>query len=640
MRALCIIAVLACALSCAFAGMLAPGVGLRGSYYAKADMTGPKIVRYAGPIDLHWKDEVGPVADLKPGAFSVQWSGYLLPKFAESYTFTVKTTGGVRLFVNNNRVIDDWSATQAPRRATPVDLSADKLVPIMLQVTQPAGAGSIQLQWSSHSLPVELIPTARLYPPVFAPSQFIYCENPNPQSSALYMTDLTDTPQKITVDGSYKPVFSTDGKKVLFDTIKNLSYPASGICRLDLNTHKMIRLTRAEGEKYDPAYSADGRTIAFVTQIDTSYEIWTMRADGGGRARVLADEHENRHPILNADGSVLIYQSKRDGVWNIYSVHVDGTNEKQLTALGGSEPACNRRGDKIAFISSRSGRPQLYTMGIDGSNQAVVCATPGAVSQPFYIASRDYLAFLATTTTGKTDLYIVDPDDNTSWQVTAHGKIASAAFAYRQELPMADCAFWFTAQEASTLSIDANNRVSTWDDCFQSGLSAVQPNTDRRPIVIKNAINGLSALRFDGIDDFLDTTTPCKVAEMYAVFKVPTDVFNGFKNLLGNKPGYNRLWFLENGNTCFHTNPYPLAVWKNGVNIPDQPYNIAPLNQWMVLACDAANADDNRIYQICAAEDSYFSEFDVAEIICYRSPLSPEDRTAVMNLLKNKYGIQ
>ncbi len=626
-----------------FAGMLASGTGLRGTYYSKADMSGTSFVKYDSAVNLSWKEDAGPISDLKPGIFSVQWRGYIMPQFSESYSFTVKTSGGVRLFINNKRVIDDWGAKQAPERTGTIDLKADRLVQIILQVTHPVGAGNIQLQWSSASLPIENIPTTRMYPPVFAPSQFVYCDRADFRTSSLYVTDFYDTPKKMTVDGSYKPVFSPDGKKVLFNTIKNLSYSTPGIYRISLNTQEQIRLTRAEGEKYDPSFSADGRTIAFVTQIGTNYEIWTMRQDGGNRVKLVADTYENRHPVLNTDGSLLVYQSKRDGVWNIYSLTIaeDGNTEKQLTTLEGTEPAINRRGDKISFISSRSGKPQLYTMNADGSNQTLIFTSTGTISQPFYTPNRDYIAYLEKNAADKTDLYIIAPEDKVPCQITNNGQIVSAAIAFNQQLPVMDgLSLWFNAQEVSTLNVDANNRVSTWDDCYRSGMSAVQTNPDRQPILVNNVINGLSALRFDGIDDYMDTIAQCKVVEMYAVFKYPKDVFNGFKNLLANKPGYNRLWFLESGQTFFHSNPFPLAVWRNGTQITDEPYNIAPLNEWMVLTCDAANPDDNRIYQIAAAEDNYFSEFDIAEIVCYSSALSPTDRTAVINLLKTKYGIQ
>lgn len=641
MRMIALVVLLGCAVSVFSAGMLAPGSGLRGTFYAKPDLSGAQVVRYDA-VNVSWKEDAGPVADFKPGAFSVQWHGYLLPHYSETYTFTVNTAGGVRLFIRNKRVIDDGGAKQHPRTSIPIDLVADKLVPIILRVTQPAGAGTIQLQWSSPSQPVGTVPITRLYPSLFAPVQCIYTEKAPLRASMLALTNLTDTPKVITVNGCYKPVLNSDGNKVVFNTVENLAFGAPGIFALDLTTPQQpLRLTRAERgtDKYDPAYSADDRTLVFINQTGTAYEIWTMRANGGNRVKRIADAYENRHPLLTPDGKALIYQSKRDGVWNLFRVNIDGTDEQQLTTKGGTEPAINRRGDKIAFISTRDGRPQLYLMGLDGSNQTLLCQTSGEVSQPFFTPNRDNLAFLEKDAAENTDLYLVDLDDKVPCRVTAHGKIAGASLAYSQELPADDCAFWFSAQDASTLYLDAENRVSTWENCFRTNISAVQPNADRQPIYITNAINGLAALRFDGRDDFMETTIQSTVGEMYAVFRFRADFARGYKALLGNKPGYGNLWFLENNSTCFHHNPYPTAVWKNGTNIPEPPYDLAPLNEWMILTCCPANANQSRIYQISASDDNYFSEFDVAEMIGYRTPLPPDVRTAVITALKKKYGI-
>lgn len=640
MRFIFIVVILFAALATSLAGMLAPGVGLRGAYFEKVDLSGAMAIRYDAAINLQWNADAAPLAEMKPAAFSVQWRGYILPQFSESYSFSVSTAGGVRLFVNNKRVIDDWGATEAPRVSTPIMLTANQLVPVMLAVTHAAGAGEVKMQWSSQSLPKEIIPAARLYPPLFAPAQLVYCEQIEARKSALFITDIFDTPKKLTVDGSFKPVFSPDGYKLLFSTIKNTTYADTSIYSFELQARKLQRLSRLEGEKYDPSFSVDGYSIAFVNQINNLYEIWSMRSDGVGRVKIVADAFENRHPIIGADGSLVYYQSKRDGQWNIYSVKYDGTGEKQLTTLGGSEPTMSRRGDKIVFVSSRTGLAQLYSMDIDGENQLLLCSTPGEVSQPCYIANGNAITFLQKNVKNKTDLFIVDADDKIPCQMTTHGSIVSAALAYTLEIPKEGLSFWFNAQAIDSLTIDANDRVARWEDSTHNGIKAIQTNVDKQPKMVQNAINGLSALRFDGVDDVLDTNTPCKVAEMYVVFKVPTDVFNNFKNVLGNKPGSNRLWFLESGATHFHANPFPLAVWRNGIQIMEQPFNIAPLNQWMVLACDAANANENRIYQICAAEDSYYSEFDVAEIICYNRTLFATERTAVITSLMNKYGIK
>ena len=640
MRFFIIVTILFSTLAMSLAAMLAPGVGLRGTYFDQANLSGTKAIRYDPTINLHWDADAAPLAEMKPAAFSVQWRGYILPQFSEAYTFTVTTAGGVRLFVNNKRVIDDWGAVPDQRIATPIMLTANQLTPVMLEITHPAGAGEVKLQWSSKSLPKEIIPTPRLYPPMFAPAQLVFCEQNEPRNSALFITNIFDMPKKLTVDGSFKPVFSPDGYKLLFSTVKNTSYSDSGIYSFELQARNLLRLTRVEGEKFDPSFSVDGYTIVFVSKVGTVYEIWSMRSDGVGRVKIVADAFENRHPIIGSDGSMIYYQSKRDGIWNIYSVKYDGTAEKQLTTLGGSEPTMNRRGDKIVFVSARSGLAQLYSMDINGENQVLLCKTPGEVSQPCYIANGNAITFLQKNADKKTDLYLVDPDDKIPCQLTIRGTIVSAALAYNLEVPLEGITFWFSAQETGTLTIDANDRISSWEDNTHNGMKATQVNIDKQPKMVQNAINGFSALRFDGTNDVLETITPSKVAEMYVVFRVPTDVFTNYKNVLGSKPGGNRLWLFESGTTVFHSNPYPLAVWRNGVQIMKQPFNIAPLNQWMVLVCDAANANENRIYQICAAEDNYFSEFDVAEMICYTTPLFAPDRTNLMNFLMNKYGIK
>lgn len=640
MRFFLTVAVLFSTLAMSLAAMLAPGVGLRGAYFEQANLSGTKAIRYDATLNLQWNADAAPLAEMKPAAFSVQWRGYILPQFAESYNFTVTTAGGVRLFVNNKRVIDDWGAIPDQRISTPIALTANQLVPVMLELTHPAGAGEVKLQWSSKSLPKEIIPTLRLYPPMFAPAQLVFCEQIEPRSSALFMTNILDLPKKLTVDGSFQPVFSPDGYKLLFSTIKNTAYSDTGIYSFELQARNLLRLSRLEGEKFDPSFNVNGYTIAFVSKIGTVYEIWSMRSDGVGRVKIVADAFENRHPIISSDGSMVYYQSKRDGIWNIYSVKFDGTAEKQLTTLGGTEPTMNRRGDKIVFVSARSGLAQLYSMDINGENQILLCQTPGEVSQPCYIANGNAVTFLQKNADKKTDLYLVDPDDKIPCQLTIRGTIVSAALAYNLEVPMEGISFWFNAQEASSFTIDINNRVSSWEDSTRNGIKATQTNIDRQPKIIPNAINGLSALRFDGANDFLETNTPCKVAEMYAVFKVPAEAFNNYKNVLGNKPGSNRPWLFENGTAAFHSNPYPLAVWRNGVQIMNQPFSIAPMNQWMVLVCDASSANDNRLYQICAAEDNYFSDFDVAEIICYSTPLFAPDRTNLVKALMSKYGIK
>ena len=46
--------------------------------------------------------------DVSHNNFSARWTGQLIPQFSQTYTFTTISDDGVRLYVDNNLVINDW----------------------------------------------------------------------------------------------------------------------------------------------------------------------------------------------------------------------------------------------------------------------------------------------------------------------------------------------------------------------------------------------------------------------------------------------------------------------------------------------------------------------------------------------------
>lgn len=92
-----------------------PGVGLDrfiGCYYDSHNLdTTPKLVRNDDRIDFNWGTSA-PVEGLPNDKFAVRWRGvYALP--AGEYEFTMTSDDGVRVFVDGQRVVDQWMPRSA-----------------------------------------------------------------------------------------------------------------------------------------------------------------------------------------------------------------------------------------------------------------------------------------------------------------------------------------------------------------------------------------------------------------------------------------------------------------------------------------------------------------------------------------------
>jgi len=82
--------------------------GLKGEYFNNELLEGaPALVRTDEKIGYRWAE--GSYVNGGPlDHFSVRWSGYFIPGTEDDYKFFVSADDGVRLYVNDQRVIDDW----------------------------------------------------------------------------------------------------------------------------------------------------------------------------------------------------------------------------------------------------------------------------------------------------------------------------------------------------------------------------------------------------------------------------------------------------------------------------------------------------------------------------------------------------
>ena len=96
-----------------------------------------------------------------------------------------------------------------------------------------------------------------------------------------------------------------------------------------------------------------------------------MNADGTGVRQLTDNDDWDRFPAWSPNGKKIAFHSDRDGDEEIFVMNADGTGVTQLTdnfALNDMFPAWSPNGNKIAFESDRDGNNEIFVMNADGSN--------------------------------------------------------------------------------------------------------------------------------------------------------------------------------------------------------------------------------------------------------------------------------
>ncbi len=138
------------------------GKGLIGNYYDNTDFTNPKVSRLDPTVNFDWGND-SPDQWMGADTFSIRWAGQVQPLYSETYTFYTTTDDGVRLWVNNQLLIDKWIDQGPTEWSSTITLTAEVKYDIKMEYYENGGGAVAKLSWSSPSQPKEIIPQNQLY---------------------------------------------------------------------------------------------------------------------------------------------------------------------------------------------------------------------------------------------------------------------------------------------------------------------------------------------------------------------------------------------------------------------------------------------------------------------------------------------
>lgn len=116
--------------------------GLQGEYFNNEALEGPPaLVRTDEKINFRWGE--GSYTDNGPvDHFSARWTGYFVPDSTDDYKFYVSADDGVRLYIDDERVIDDWQRHGETLDTASKSLIAGKPYKIQLEYFENIGTAT------------------------------------------------------------------------------------------------------------------------------------------------------------------------------------------------------------------------------------------------------------------------------------------------------------------------------------------------------------------------------------------------------------------------------------------------------------------------------------------------------------------
>jgi Tol biopolymer transport system component len=213
-----------------------------------------------------------------------------------------------------------------------------------------------------------------------------------------------DVPPLVIRDGA--PAWSPDGRQIAF--YSEVDGRKADLFVMDSSGANLRQLTQTpEAEGY-PAWSPDGSQIAFESHTpDGNFDVYVMKADGSNVRRLTQDPKRDVGPAWSPDGARIAFMSDRGGTeFNLYWMLADGSGVERLTS-GETDwfPQFSPDGRSIAFHRWND----VHVMDVNDRSVRRLTTDPDNGMYPAWSPDGTRLAFMSWRA-GATSLYTMAAD--------------------------------------------------------------------------------------------------------------------------------------------------------------------------------------------------------------------------------------
>jgi serine/threonine-protein kinase len=173
--------------------------------------------------------------------------------------------------------------------------------------------------------------------------------------SDVWLYDLfRGTLTRLTFDGGMSPAWTPDGTKVTFESESATAGAANLFWKSADGSGADERLTTGDTDQFLSSWSTDEKTLAFVQAAPaTGWDIWTLSLENGRKPQAFLQTPFNESdPAFSPDGRWVAYESDESGRVEVYVQPFPGPGSKELVSTdGGTDPAWSRDGRELFYRS-------------------------------------------------------------------------------------------------------------------------------------------------------------------------------------------------------------------------------------------------------------------------------------------------
>ncbi len=220
------------------------------------------------------------------------------------------------------------------------------------------------------------------------------------------------------------PTWSADGSRVAFTELRDYGGVII-IQNLATGSRQTVPTTTGAGMGLTPAISPQGTELMFAWSTDRGTDIY--RADVARMCCVLAltasgKLADNMSPAYSPDGRRVAFMSTRPGRPQIYVMDQDGANQRALVPFDGTDtgasfaPDWSPDGERVAFHRDIAGGRQVMVYDF-ASGRATAVTSVGRNEDPSWAPDSRHLVFRSTRSAGE-QLWVLDLESGMTRQLT------------------------------------------------------------------------------------------------------------------------------------------------------------------------------------------------------------------------------